>query len=157
MRVLRVICGLGAVAYLGGCAGVRQTSERPDVFPLPLSIEKVPLPSSTPYDREPALRSAYLDGYRLGYRYAAVGTGISNCGWSQTPAFRAGQRGVDDGQRAGFAVYKLAPQINMKLDPKLEEDLTGLQEVLTQELLPPQKNSDGEKNKTPNSEGRVTR
>ena len=95
-------------------------------FPVPLKLSDVPLPVITPFEGQDRMREAFLDGYRTGYRFAAVGTVISNFGWAQTPEFMAGQRGIDDGQRDGTKAFigTRLPQNGMAGSAKQElEDL----------------------------------
>jgi hypothetical protein len=137
-----------AIGFACGCVGVRQegvrSDERAASFPAPLPADTVPTPSATPFDQDPALRAAYLDGYRLGYRYAAVGTGMSNCGWSKTPAFRAGQRGIDDRQRDGGAKFKLTLRLDTTPNSELESAKKYLEEALDKA------DAEGGKDKKPN-------
>ena len=133
---LKVLC-LFIVLSASGCATLRlptRDAQRPSPIPQPLAVEEVPVPSTTPFDASPILRAAYLDGYRLGYRFAVVGEGISNCGWSQAPVFRAGQRGVDDGQRDGLAARKIAFNVDLKTSPEFESAAKYVADSLNQSL-----------------------
>jgi hypothetical protein len=72
------------------------------------SVSDVPLPVATRYDDNPRARSAYLDGYRMGYRdfvggQARVGPDV----FSDDPVAKAGMVGWYDGRQAALEAAEL--------------------------------------------------
>lgn len=137
-KTLATLLCLVAAVSLCACASPKNDAASVTVSASapsdPLAPEKVPLPAITPFDYQPALRHSYLEGYIIGYRYGGVGTVISNCGWSQTLSFRAGQRGVEDGQRAGLAAYRISMRFDTKVNPEFEADRKYFEDALNAEI-----------------------
>ena len=69
----------------------------------------VPLPAITPYDNKPEIRSAYLDGYRIGYRGVVSGTDKGSLPdvASDDPGPHAFVAGWCAGRKAGLTATKL--------------------------------------------------
>lgn len=67
--------------------------------------ERVPLPSRTPLDRDPAEYAAYVAGYRRGYLAMLQGFHCVCC--TRGTGSQAPSMGWDDGQRAALDVWLL--------------------------------------------------
>jgi hypothetical protein len=59
------------------------------------------LPSTTPFDDDPAMRAVYQNYYWFGYAEAMRGVGSTFCG-NGHPWYDAQRRGFYDGQMEGF-------------------------------------------------------
>jgi hypothetical protein len=72
------------------------------------SVPDVPLPASTPYDGNPKARTAYLEGYRLGYKAFVADRAVGGPDvFSDDPVAKARMFGWYDGYQAADVAAKL--------------------------------------------------
>ena len=90
---------------MAGCSACRTIPSRDDrAQRAELAARAVPLPTVTPFERDTARRTVYLEWYWFGYKEGILGGGSSFCG-NGHPYYDAQFKGHRDGNRDGINAY----------------------------------------------------
>ena len=111
MRKIQIVMLVGALFACGGCGWHRDTQTLN-------ALISAGEPFHTPFDSEPKLREAYLEGYREGYRLGLGGAYIIG---GHDPDARS--RGRLAGNVAGHRVY--SDEEMRRIEQMVKRDQTG--------------------------------